>query len=217
MCANYVPPPAELWKGKVPAPSVPWKAETYPGYDAPFIRLGHDAPEARLGRFGLVPWWTKPEGVKGSSRYTYNARSETVAAKPSFRDPWKRRQFCVIPAQAVYEPRYEGGRPVRWRIERADREPLLIAGIWESWRPKEGGEAVHSFAMLTLNADHHELMRHFHAPQDEKRMVAILDPGEVDAWLGADPAAAAAMIRAYPAEELTARPEPKGAPAGTLL
>lgn len=211
MCANYLPVTGDRLTPLTSAPPRSWKAEAYPGYEAPYLRASAVPREACLGRFGLVPWWTKPEAVSGASRHTYNARSETVASKPSFRDPWKRRQFCVIPADAIYEPRYEAGGVVRWRIERADREPMLIAGIWESWRPKAEGEAVESFAMLTLNADRHPLMSQFHAPDDEKRMVALLDPEEIDRWLGATPAEAAAMIREYPAEWLTARPEPRPA------
>jgi putative SOS response-associated peptidase YedK len=222
MCANYVPTQGQIWKGRVPFPNAEWKAETYPGYDAPFVKLANaEGLEGALGRFGLVPWWTKPDAVKSSSRYTYNARSETVASKPSFRDPWKRRQFCVIPALAIYEPRYDSGKPVRWRIERADREPMLLAGIWERWTPREASgtndqpdaEPVNSFAMLTINADQHELMRHFHAPADEKRMVVVLDENEIESWLNATPKDAPAFFRKYPAELLTARPEPRGAAA----
>jgi putative SOS response-associated peptidase YedK len=209
MCSNYVPTQADIWKGRTPLPGAPWKSETYPGYDAPFVRLNHGAPEAALGRFGLVAWWTKPEGVKAASRHTYNARSETVAQKPSYRDPWKRRQFCVIPAAAIYEPRYDTGKPVRWRIERADREPMGIAGIWERWKAKESDEIVESFSMLTVNADDHELMRNFHAPGDEKRMVVILEETQFDAWLQADPGNAMSFVRPYPAELMTARAEPK--------
>ncbi len=209
MCSNYVPTQGDIWKGIAPPPGAAWKAEAYPGYDAPFLRARDGRLEPALGRFGLVPWWTKPEGVKAASRHTYNARSETVAQKPSFRDPWKRRQFCVIPALAIYEPRYDTGKPVRWRIERADREPLAVAGLWERWRAKEGGEVIESFAMLTLNADRHALMRHFHAPGDEKRMVAVLDEGDIARWLHADAQEALSLLRPCPAEWLTAREEPR--------
>jgi putative SOS response-associated peptidase YedK len=212
MCSNYVPTQGDIWHGIATRPSRPWKAETYPGYEAPFIRLREGGLAADLGRFGLVPWWTKTDGVKGASRYTYNARSETVAQKPSFRDPWKHGQFCIIPADAFYEPRYDTGRPVRWRIERADRQPLAIAGIWERWKAKDSDEVVDSFAMLTLNADDHPLMRQFHAPGDEKRMVAILDEAEFDAWLHASPREAFALLRQFPAERLTARAEPRPRP-----
>ena len=209
MCSNYVPTQGEIWRGLALWPSRPWKAEAYPGYEAPFVRLREGELAGELGRFGLVPWWTKPEGVKAASRHTYNARSETVSQKPSFRDPWKRGQFCIVPAEAFYEPRYEGARPVRWRIERADRKPLAIAGIWERWKARDGEETVASFAMLTLNADDHPLMRQFHAPGDEKRMVAILDEEDFQPWLAAAPRQALALIRPYPAERLTARPEPR--------
>jgi putative SOS response-associated peptidase YedK len=209
MCSNYVPTQGDIWKGLTPMPGASWKAETYPGYEAPFIRADDGAMKASLGRFGLVPWWTKPDGVKAASRHTYNARSETVAQKPSYRDPWKRRQFCIIPAAAIYEPRYDTGKPVRWRIERADREPMAIAGIWERWKAKDSEDVVESFSMLTLNADEHELMRQFHAPGDEKRMVVILEEREFDAWLQAEPKDAMAFVRQFPAEQMTARPEPR--------
>jgi putative SOS response-associated peptidase YedK len=209
MCSNYVPTQADIWKGLTPLPGASWKAETYPGYEAPFVRAGPGGMQAALGRFGLVPWWTKPEGLKAASRHTYNARSETVARKPSYRDPWKRSQFCVIPAAAIYEPRYDSGKPVRWRIERADREPMAIAGIWERWKAQDGGEFVESFSMLTLNADDHPLMCQFHAPADEKRMVVILQEEDIEPWLRAEPGNAMAFVRQYPAELMTARPEPR--------
>jgi putative SOS response-associated peptidase YedK len=126
MCSNYVPSPSEVIKGMFRGEIRDYEAETYPGYEAPFVR-GADVAflrgnrELAYGRFGLVPHWTKPENEKSTSRRTYNARSETVAAKPSFKGPWARRQFCAIPVEAIYEPRYDTGKAVRWRIERADR------------------------------------------------------------------------------------------------
>ena len=67
---------------------------------------------------------------------------------------------------------------------RADGQPLLIAGLWESWRAPEGdGQEVLSMTMLTVNADHHRFMRQFHKPTDEKRMVVVLEPGQVADWL----------------------------------
>lgn len=208
MCSNYVPTQAELWTGLHRGVPLDFRAETYPGYEAPYVRRTASGPEARLGRFGLVPFWTKPEGEKAASRHTYNARSETVAQKPSFRSAWKQGQFCLIPAEAIYEPRYGAGRPVRWRIERADRRPMGIAGIWGTWRAPDGRE-VESFAMLTVNADGHELMQLFHAPEDEKRMVVILEEEQYEPWLAATPAEAVSFLDRFPAEMLTAKAEPK--------
>ncbi len=95
--------------------------------------------------FGMAPHWAD---VK-LARQTYNARTETVGSKPSFRSAWKRKQFCIIPAANFFEPNYETGKPVRWRIERADGGPVAIAGIWE-YRP---ADQLLSFSMLTINAD----------------------------------------------------------------
>jgi putative SOS response-associated peptidase YedK len=63
--------------------------------------------------------------------------------------------------------------------------------------------------MLTINADGHELMRHFHAPNDEKRMVVVLEESDVEPWLLATPQDAPAFLKPCPAEMLTARPEPR--------
>lgn len=213
MCTNYIPTAREILEGFFPNQGFEHPAESYPGYAAPFIRDGiqpfmRGDGELVLGRFGLVPYWTKPEDVDTSSRRTYNARSETVATKPSYRGPWSRGQFCVIPVQAIYEPCYESGNAVRWRIERADRGTMWLAGIWDRWKGADGS-IVESFSMLTVNADEHPLMQRFHAPADEKRMVVILDEEDIPRWLKAKPAEAMAFMKCYPAEHLTARPEPK--------
>jgi putative SOS response-associated peptidase YedK len=100
------------------------------GYLAPIIRLNHDDPsqlECVPACFGMVPAWADMKLTK----YTYNARSETVGAKPSFRHAWRKQQLAIIPADAIYEPNYETGKAVRWKIESASDEPLGIAGIWE--------------------------------------------------------------------------------------
>ena len=82
-----------------------------------------------------------------------------------------------------------------------------IAGVWECWKGPIG--IVESYAMLTVNADAHELMRLFHAPGDEKRMVVILDEDDFAPWISAGAAGAARFLRPFPAEQLVARAEPK--------
>ena len=121
---------------------------------APILRSSHEVPgklEIAPAMFGMVPHWADHK----LARQTYNACTETVASKPSFRDAWKRKQFCIIPAANFFEPNYETGKPVRWRIERADGGLVAIAGIWE-YRP---ADQLLSFSMLTINADGHPLGR----------------------------------------------------------
>lgn len=150
--------------------------------------------------FGMAPHWDDHKFAP----QTYNARTETVASKPSFRNAWKRKQFCIIPAANFFEPNYETGKPVRWRIERADGTPVAIAGIWE-YRP---ADQLLSFSMLTINADGHPLMQRFHKPDDEKRMVMILDPGQYQGWLDGSLMTGEDAYRQYPADLLIAQPDP---------
>ena len=186
------------------------KHDLWPGYVGSFIRrhphadVGDEAVpqrEALNGLFGLVPHWSQDTKI---TRYTYNARSETVASKPSFRDAWNHGQHCIIPAEAFFEPDWRSGKAVPTRIARADGEPMGIAGLWSSWKSPKG--MLHSFTMLTINADGHALMCQFHKPVDEKRMVVILPPDSFEPWLCAAPQDSMDFMRQYPSDRLQAAP-----------
>ncbi len=153
------------------------------------------------GTFGLIPGWSKDTKI---ARRTYNARSETVAEKPSFRSAWKSVQHCIIPAAAIYEPDWRSGKAIPTRIERSDGEPMGVAGLWEHWKNPEG-KTVYSYTMLTVNADDHEFMRNYHRPEDEKRMVVILPKGLYKDWLAANASDSMEFMRRYPADRLVVR------------
>ena len=183
--------------------------DVWPGYPALFVRRPREADvgdeavperEALTGQFGLVPHWAKDDKF---GRRTFNARSETAATLPSFRDAWRQSHRCIIPAEAIYEPDWRSGKAVATRITRADGEPMGIAGLW-SWWKSAAGQELHSFTMLTINADEHLLMRHYHKPNDEKRMVVILPEGTYDDWLTAPAGQGMEFMRAYPADRLVA-------------
>ncbi|RJG03868.1 SOS response-associated peptidase [Noviherbaspirillum sedimenti] len=211
MCANYLPSRAERLQKQfgVATPAHAAAREAFPGYLAPIVRLAEDGSGERecvAACFGLVPAWADLK----LSRHTYNARTETVGEKPSFRSAFHKRQFCIVPAEAFFEPNYESGHPVRWRIGSDAGQDLGIAGIWD-WRPHGGpnDQPLVSFSMLTINADHHPLMRRFHKPGDEKRMVVILEPDQYADWLQADAEEARSFFTTYPAEKLQAAPAPR--------
>lgn len=185
------------------------KWDMWPGYLGSFIRrhefadVGDEAVperEALLGSFGLIPHWATDTKI---ARQTYNARTETVATKPSFRDAWKKTQHCIIPADAIYEPDWRSGKAVATRISRSDGQPMGIAGLWAWWKSPKG-EVLHSFTMLTINADGHSLMQYFHKPTDEKRMVVILPEHRYDDWLRAGAAQSLDFLNPYPADALQA-------------
>jgi putative SOS response-associated peptidase YedK len=183
--------------------------DLWPGYEGTFIRrhthgdTGDEAVpecEALTGLFGLVPHWSVDTKI---TKATYNARSETVANKPSFRDAFKRGQHCIILAEAVFEPDWRSGHAVPTCITRKDGAPMGIAGLWSSWKSPQG-EIIHSYTMLTINAEHHPLLKLMHKPVDEKRMVVILPDDSYGAWLKADASRSGHFMRAYPAELLEA-------------
>lgn len=184
-------------------------ADLWPGYAGSFIRahpqagVGDDAVPARealVGLFGLVPHWAPDTKI---ARCTYNARSETVASKPSFREAWQRAQHCIIPAEAFYEPDWRSGKAIPTRIARADGEPMGLAGLWSAWISPQG-EVIYSYTLLTIHASAHPLMHLFHKPTDEKRMVVILQPEQYAPWLQAQAAHSMAFLRPYPAQLLQA-------------
>jgi putative SOS response-associated peptidase YedK len=185
------------------------KVDLWPGYSGAFIRrhphadVGDEAVpdrEALAGMFGLVPHWSTDTKI---SKHTYNARTETVAEKPSFREAWKRAQHCIIPAEAIYEPDWRSGKAIATRIERSDGQPMGIAGLWSAWKSAKG-DMVHSYTMLTINADNHAFMRQFHKPADEKRMVVILEEHQYNDWLAAPSNSSMGFMTPYSADHLTA-------------
>lgn len=213
MCSNYRPVSArdrflahfEVHRppGEIPTEFV------FPLGMAPFImRAEHREElvrEVHLGQFGLFPQWAKELAF---GRRTYNARSETAATKPSFRNAWRRGQRCIVPAESIFEPCYETGKAVRWRISRRDGHPMGIAGLWERRNDLETGEVFLSFTMLTVNADDHTLFKRFHAPGDEKRMPVILNEEDYDAWLECPAERMMDFMRQFPADRLEAEPAP---------
>jgi putative SOS response-associated peptidase YedK len=185
MCANYVPVTQSdrlleffgVVRDRSDAP-----VDVWPLGLAPFIRKAEEGSGNSIvedGVFGLLPYF---QAEMAAGRMTYNARSETVATKRSFRDAWKKGQRCIIPAEAIYEPNYESGKAERWRISLPNSEPMGIAGVYEKWTDPNGRQHM-TFAMVTVNADGHPVMQRFHKHDDEKRMVVILSREEQGEWL----------------------------------
>lgn len=186
MCTNFTPTKRAQWVKETLGVDLPsgFPDESYPGFAAPVVVKSHQSNRVACGlaTFGLIPSWAKDDKI---SRHTYNARSETAAEKPSYRTAWRNRQFGLVLCDNFYEPNYESGRVVRWKIERADHQPFAIACLWDRWKEPESGQLVVSFSMLTVNADEHPVMNRFHKPGDEKRTPVIIGPELHQRWLSA--------------------------------
>lgn len=142
-------------------------------------------------RWGLVPAWARDDS--GAARMI-NARGETVAEKPAYRDALRRRR-CLVPADGFYEWPEDGPdrRPVLFR--RQDLQPFAFAGLWETWRRPEGGE-LETFTIV--NTEARGFMRAYH-----HRVPIVLDADAQAAWL--DPAGdPGPIVAAAPFEDFAA-------------
>jgi putative SOS response-associated peptidase YedK len=124
--------------------------------------------------WGLVPGWAKDPSIGAR---LFNARSETVATKPSFRSAFRHRR-CLIAADGFYEwtPRNRGHQP--YHFTAGDGQLLAFAGLFERWHG-EGGEVLDSCTVLTTEANSDVSAVHH-------RMPVLLDPEQREGWL--DPA-----------------------------
>lgn len=204
MCVNFTPAnPTALQRMTGNAPEQQYPPETFPGYVAPIIRANSEALRVDMAAFGLIPSWSKDRTI---GRRTYNARSETVAEKPSYRTAWRQRQFCLVPMTRFFEPCWETGKAVRWSIHRQDNEPFTVAAIWDSWTDRTTGEIVESFSMLTINADGHPVMGRFHRLGDERRSLVVVPQSNWTDWLTASAATAGTILVEMPTTEFTSEP-----------
>ena len=164
-----------------------------PSQDVVAIRRAADGRELVSLRWGLIPFWAKEAAI---GNRMINARAETAAGKPAFRAAFRRRR-CLVAADGFYEwQKTDGGPKQPYFIRLADDAPFAIAGLWERWSAPDG-EAVESCTLLTTGAN--DLLRPIH-----DRMPVILAPAAYDAWLDAEAPSAEALLRPYPAGEMTA-------------
>lgn len=147
-------------------------------------------------QWGLIPSWAKEPSI-GSK--LINARAETVAEKPSFRNAFKRRR-CLIPASGYYEWQQLNGRKQPMYIHRADGDLLVFAGLWELWQPADGS-MLETCTILTTDPNDDTAAIH-------NRMPVILEAPDYGMWL--DPATPADslhhLLRPFGGAPLAAHP-----------
>ena len=172
-------------------------------------------------KWGFVPHWAKEPSI---GNRLANARAETVASTPAFRDAWKQARRCLVPADVFYEwsdvaeptadprngdPGTTGTRPtgtakpVRqpWAIAMHDRAPFCFGALWSTWRDKNDADAAPLHTVTLITTTPNALMAPIH-----DRMPVIVPRDRWDAWLRRDTPLdeAEAMLDRYPAEAMTA-------------
>jgi putative SOS response-associated peptidase YedK len=159
--------------------SAPWDDDWSPRYNiaptqhVPVIRQHPKEPVRQIStmRWGLVPHWAKDASGAAS---TINARSETAATKPAFRDSLKLRR-CLIPADAFYEWKRHGPSKQPFCFEVKDGELFAFAGLWDGWKDSSG-QWVKTCSILTTTPNAVTSTVH-------DRMPVILHPDSYDLWL----------------------------------
>ena len=148
-----------------------------PTDDASVVVQREDRRAVTAYRWGLIPHWAS-EAKVGSRMF--NARAETVATSPAFRDAFLRKR-CLVPVDSFYEWRREGTIRQPYREVRRYGQPLALAGLWAGWRDPVTSSVRRTFTILTTTpnaalADLHD------------RMPVVIDADDWSRWLGPPPA-----------------------------
>jgi putative SOS response-associated peptidase YedK len=172
-------------------PNIPPRYNGAPSQELLVIRRNHKTGERSLDplKWGLIPNWCQdPKG----GRKPINAKSETVATLPTFREAYRARR-CIVPVDGFFEWKALGGAKQPYAIAMTDGSPFGIAGLWENWK-SPSGEWVRTFCVITVPAN--ALLQQIH-----DRMPAILRPQDYVGWLEAEYDTRELMIT-YPAEPM---------------
>ena len=185
--------------------TAPWDDDWSPRYNiaptqpVPVVRQHPKKPVRGITgmRWGLVPHWAKDQSIAAK---TINAKSETAAEKPAFRDPLKFRR-CLFPADGFYEWKRNGSSKQPYCFEVENGELFAFAGLWDGWK-NALGQWIKSCTILTTIPNSVTSAVH-------DRMPVILHPDSYDLWL--DPgmqnvAAASELLTPYDARLMRCYP-----------
>lgn len=170
-----------------------------PTQSVPAIRQHPREPRRTLSlmRWGLVPYWAKDATTAFKM---INARTETAAETPAFREPLRKRR-CLIPADGFYEWKKTGKSKQPYCFTVGDGELFAFAGIWDRWK-NPAGEVLETFSILT--SEPNRLCREVH-----DRMPVILPPESYDLWLDPglnDAAAVSQLLKPFDANVMRSFP-----------
>ncbi|MEM8766249.1 MAG: SOS response-associated peptidase [Pseudomonadota bacterium] len=149
---------------------------TAPTETVPVLRLD-DAGEPEIApmRWWLTPYWSKGPSTKYAM---FNAKSETAAKSPAFREPFRKRR-CVVPVSGFYEWTRQNNQKLPYYLTPQTESGLLLAGLWDRWRDGDSGESLESFTVLTVDAADEMAFVH-------KRQPLMLSVDDARRWM--DPA-----------------------------
>ncbi len=142
-----------------------------------------DARRLRPMRWGFIPHWYK---APNDGPLIINARADTVATKPAFREAIRARR-CIVPASGFYEWQEVGGKKLPWYFTRRDGQPMAFAGLWQRW--EAAGQAIDTVAIVSTDAGAGMCGLHH-------REAVILEEPDWPLWLGEAGHGAAVLMKA---------------------
>ena len=142
--------------------------------------ITNEAPnKIQFFQWGLIPFWVRDEAQAKKIRFnTFNAKSETIFEKPSFKSSIKNKR-CLVLVDGFFEWHEFKGKKYPYFIRMSTSEAFALAGIWESWKNKETGEQKNTFSIITTEAN--PLLAKIH--NTKKRMPVILKVDDETRWL----------------------------------
>jgi len=220
MCGRYVSPDEASIEREFSLVHSEWQFPSSfnvaPTQSVPVIRKVDGKHHGSLMRWGLIPYFARGVPPKYS---TINARVETVRSAASYRGPWQRGQRCLQIASGFYEwqVQADGKTKVPFYITANDQPIFAFAALWDTSKT-DGGERIESVAHITLPAN--GLLEEIH--NTKRRMPAILEKADREAWLHGTPEEAWETLVPYPDDLMVAWPvstrdnTPKNNDAGLL-
>lgn len=178
MCGRYAlhahPDVIALQFGLSEVPAFAPRYNIAPAAEVLIVRATEGVRSIARVRWGLEPRWAKDPSIGNKLS---NARAETVAEKPAFRDAYRWRR-CLVPASGFYEWKPEAGRKQPYYVHPANGALFAFGGLWERWQGPEGPRET--CVIVTTEANHR--MRAIH-----DRMPVIIDAGNYARWLDCSP------------------------------
>jgi putative SOS response-associated peptidase YedK len=162
-------------------------------YEPAYYRSAFDLPEipvitdrepstVELFQWGLIPFWVKDAAsAEGIQKKTFNARAESVAEKPSFRNSLRNKR-CLVVSRGFFEWQLRGNEKIPHYICLEDENPFVFAGIYDNWTDRDSGEIRSTFSIITTAAN--PLMDRIH--NTKQRMPVILPREAERQWLDRD-------------------------------
>jgi putative SOS response-associated peptidase YedK len=182
---------AEILDDPTPIPDLPPRFNAAPTQSLPIV-ANRTTRALELARWGLVPSWAKDLAIGNKM---INARSESLAEKPAFREALARRR-CLVPADGFFEWQKAGKQKQPYFIHQEARRPFAFAGLWDRWKQPDDTWLI-SFTIVTCRPN--EVVAALH-----DRMPVVVAPADWERWLSRDPMPAEALA------DIFAPPDPAG-------